>query len=316
MVKKTIDADKSATQSLRRTARYFASRAARALASPALSDTAVHDARKDLKRCRTALRLMRPALGEPVYRRENALLRDAAQALNAARDAKVLTQTLQSLRRRYRALQRDADVAALLRTLQTAQATLRLRLREHPAELARTRRALAQLCRRSSRWRVGAHGWSVLGPALKRIYRRGRHALPSARPPPTDQALHEWRKQVKYLRYALEMLAPLRPQRLARRARRAEQLTDCLGEAHDLAMLAQKAQVFARRTRVDLGPLFTIIDRRHARLSLEALSRGAKLYRVRPGEWERLLQRYWIRWHQDGSGNAQARQCRSGAPDT
>ena len=227
MAKKTIDADQSATQALHRTARYFAFRAARALASPALSDTAVHDARKDLKRCRTALRLMRPALGEPLYRREDALLRDVAHALNAARDAKVLTQTLQSLRRRHRALQRDADVAALLRTLREGQAALRLR--EQPAGLAQTRGALAQLCRRSSQWYVGAHGWSVLGPALKRIYRRGRRALPRAPAPPTDVALHEWRKQVKYLRYALEMLAPVRPRRLARLARQAEQLTDCLG---------------------------------------------------------------------------------------
>jgi len=300
MANKTIEADNSGTRALRRVARYFVCRASRALASRHLSDTAVHDARKDLKRARTALRLLRPALDELIYRRENALLRDAAHALNAARDAKVLTQTLQSLRRSHRALRRDADVAELLRTLQADQIDLRRRAREHPAQLARARGALERLCNRVMQWRVGTHGWSVLGPALKRIYRSGRRALPTARPRPTDGALHEWRKQVKYLRYALEMLAPMRPRKVARLAQQAERLTDCLGEAHDLTMLVQKARVFAKRKRADLRPLFTIIDQQRARLNLEALSSGGQLYRAKPRDWKRQLVRYWIRWRRTG----------------
>ena len=296
MATKTIEANSSGTRALRCAARHFARRASRALASPGLSDSAVHDARKDLKRARTALRLLRPALGEPVYRRENARLRDVAHALNAARDAKVLTQTLQSLRRCHRALRRDADVAELLRTLQADQAGLRRRLRGHPAQLARTRGALQQLCDRVPRWHVGTHGWSVLGPASKRIYRSGRRGLSTARPRPAERALHEWRKQVKYLRYALEMLAPMRARKVARLARQAEQLTDCLGEAHDLAMLAHRARVFAKGNRAGLRPLFTIIEQQRDRLGREALSSGEQLYRAKPGDWQRQLGRYWIRW--------------------
>lgn len=295
MVKKSIEADSSGTHALRRVARHFIRRASRALASSDLTDTAVHDARKDLKRSRTALRLLRPALEEPIYRRADALLRDAAHALNAARDAKVITQTLQSLRRSHRALRRDAEVTNLLRTLQADQTGLR-RLREHPAQLARTRGALEQLYGLVTHWCVGTHGWSVLGPAVKRIYKRGRRVLPPATPRPTDRALHEWRKQVKYLRYALEILAPMRARRLARLARQAEQLTDCLGEAHDLAMLVRKARVFVEHNRADLAPLFTIIDQQRKRLILDALSRGEQLYRAKPVDWATQLEDYWSRW--------------------
>jgi len=242
------------------------------------------------------LRLLRPALGEPLYRRENTLLRDVAHTLNAPRDAKVLTQTLQSLRRSHRALRGDADVAELLRTLQADQAALRQRLREHPTQLGRTRGALEQLCDRVMQWPVGTHDWSVLGPASQRIYRSGRRALPTARPRPTERALHEWRKQVKYLRYALEMLAPMRARKLARLARQAEELTDCLGEAHDLAILAQKARVFAKGNRAGLRPLLTIIDQQRDRLNRDALSSGEQLYRAKPRDWEKQLERYWIRW--------------------
>jgi CHAD domain-containing protein len=297
MARKTIAVDSSGTQALRRLACHFTRRASRALGSPDLSDAAVHEARKDLKRSRTALRLLRPALGEPTYRRENALLRDAAHTLNAARDAKVLTQTLQSLRRSQQALRRDTDVTRLLRTLHAERAGLRRRLHAHPAQLAQTRDALEQMCGRAPRWRVGTHGWSVLGPAFRRIYKSGRRALPNARPRPTDRALHEWRKQVKYLRYALETLAPMRSRRLARLARQAEQLTDCLGEAHDLTMLVHKARVFVKRNRADLRPLFTIIDPQRERLTSDALSSGERLYQAKPRAWERQLEHYWIRWH-------------------
>jgi len=261
-----------------------------------MTDTAVHDARKDLKRARTALRLLRPALDEWIYRRDDALLRDVARALNAARDAKVLTQTLQSLCRHHRVLRRDAEIARLLRTLQADQARLRRRWRDHPQPLERRRGALGQLRGRMTQWRVGKHGWSVLGPALKRIYKNGRRARPTRSRRPTDRALHEWRKQVKYLRYALELLASRRSRRLSRLARRAQRLSDHLGEAHDLAMLARKARALAKRSRAELRPLLTIIDRQRARLALEALSSGARLYQARPGDWQRPLQRHWARW--------------------
>lgn len=296
MASSSIDAERTGTRALRGVARYFVRRAWRALASPELGDTAVHDARKDLKRSRTALRLLRPALGESIYRRENAVLRDAAHALNADRDAKVLVQTLQTLCRNYRALRGNADVAELQSMLAAAHANVRRRLREYPSKVARTRGALDQLCGRAAHWPVGRHDWSVLGPALKRIYASGRRTMPTARPRPSDRGLHEWRKQVKYLRYSLEILAPMRPKKLARLGRRTKQLADDLGEAHDLAMLARKARAFAKRDRTDLQPLFTVIDRRRERLALDALTRGEQLYRARPRDWERPLGRYWRRW--------------------
>ena len=296
MASSTIAAGSSGTRALERVARHFARRAGRALASAATSDSAVHEARKDLKRSRTALRLLRPALGELQFRRENALLRDAAHSLNAARDATVLAQTLQALREESPVLRHDAAVVELARVLQAQEAAVRRRLRAPPSSLARTRRALERQCSRMGRWRVGAHGWSVLGPALRRIYRSGRRAVPAAQPDPADRTLHEWRKQVKYLRYAVEMLTPMRRSKMAELARQAEQLSDCLGEGHDLAVLARRARGLAKRNAVDLQPLLSCIEQRRSRLTREALAVGERLYRARPRDWERPLARYWRRW--------------------
>ncbi len=291
MAASTMSVDREATHTLRRAASRFVRRAARELASPELSAVAVHAARKDLKRARTVLRLLRPALGDRVYHRDNLVLRDSARVLNAARDAKMLVETIQFLRRSNRSLRACPGVAKLAGRLQAEQASMQRRLQERPKELERTRRALEVLHDRLGDWQVGRHGWSVLGPALKRIYGASRCALPGTRIRLSDASLHEWRKQVKYLRYALQMLKPVRSRKLARLARQAERLTDELGRAHDLAVLARKADRFANDNGVDLAPLEKIIGRRWNRLAVDSVKSGKKFFAGRPRDWERQLSR-------------------------
>jgi hypothetical protein len=59
--------------------------------------TAIHEARKDLKKTRAVLRLVRDQLGKERYGRENARLREASRALSGSRDATVKADTLERL---------------------------------------------------------------------------------------------------------------------------------------------------------------------------------------------------------------------------
>ncbi len=68
-----------------------------ALRAHKASDERIHQARKQLKRARANLRLLRDAIGKRAYARENAALRDAARPLSGVRDAMVLIQTLDRL---------------------------------------------------------------------------------------------------------------------------------------------------------------------------------------------------------------------------
>ena len=56
-------------------------------------EEAVHSARKDMKKLRALLRLVRGELGASVYRRENARFREAAATLAGLRDADVMLVT-------------------------------------------------------------------------------------------------------------------------------------------------------------------------------------------------------------------------------
>src|SRR5688572_17966537 len=57
----------------------------------------VHEARTSLKRARALLRLIRPAIGDDVFRRENEALRGAGRSLGGVRDTAVLVRALDDL---------------------------------------------------------------------------------------------------------------------------------------------------------------------------------------------------------------------------
>jgi hypothetical protein len=57
----------------------------------------VHDARKNFKRIRAALRLIRGEIGDELYRQENVRFRDAARLIASARDSWVMVETLDKL---------------------------------------------------------------------------------------------------------------------------------------------------------------------------------------------------------------------------
>src|SRR6202041_549927 len=153
-------ADRSATGVVRDAALQHIANAERALASSRPTDIQVHRARKEIKRSRAALRLLRTALPEATFRREDAALRAVARTLNAARDARVLVRTLDALARRSLSLAKDPAVTGLARRLRRAQAKAQRQLGDRRLVLAGARAGLQQLQLRGRRLRIGRDGWA------------------------------------------------------------------------------------------------------------------------------------------------------------
>src|SRR5262245_40743957 len=95
------------------------------------SDGAVHYARKQLKRARAGLRLLRDAVARTSYSRENADLRDAARPLSVVRDARVVLDTLEGLRARRNAAKRKAGLPGLRRALRAERLSTRREILQH-----------------------------------------------------------------------------------------------------------------------------------------------------------------------------------------
>jgi CHAD domain-containing protein len=258
------------------------------------SDQEIHEARKRIKRARAELRLLRDGLGESVYQRENATLRDAARPLSEVRDAKILVGALDELARKHPQLDRKA-IERLRSELLASRLRARRRALSHPDTLEPTREALRATIRRLPKPR-GSQGWAALRSGLRRVYRSGRRAAEAAEQRPTDETLHETRKQAKYLWHELEILEPIEAAKVAKLARLAHQISDRLGDDHDLAILRQKVLSSRSLSRASIRSMLAAIDRGRRKRQRQARRLARRLYRERPRAFEKRIRSYWRAW--------------------
>ena len=274
-------------------------------------DTAVHEARKSFKKLRALLRLMRPTISARTYQTQNTAFRDAARPLTEVRDAKVLIDTLDKLGQHFAKRIRGHPFASIRKELQAHQREVRTRVldKEHAFTMVETAVRDALGCLEA--WTTVPKRWSSVGRGVQRVYRQARRALTEASTEPTVENLHEWRKQVKYLRYQLTALQPLWPEMMEPLVEQADHLGELLGEDHDLAVLAQ--QLTAAPERFDGEDarelLFALIAHRRNELQEEAMLLGQRLFQDSPTVFAGRLKGYWTTWHYLGpQKNAQVSQ--------
>ncbi len=288
----------SGTRGARRITRRRIKSALDTLGSEKASDHSIHAARKELKKARATLRLLRDALGKSTYKRENAALRDAARPLSQVRDGRVLLDALKSLTQYYGAPASTLPLAGFKRALSRRRMQSRKNVLGEREPLRHARKTLREVSSRSAHWHVGHHGWSVLGPGLKRTYTRGRDAFRQAKLRPTNENLHEWRKQTKYFWHQLQLFEPLGSERVGELTEIAHKLADFLGDDHDLAVLHERA-VEARDTfprAATHKALLILIQRCRASLQQKALQLGLRLYEESPAVFSSRVEKFWRDW--------------------
>jgi len=255
------------------------------------ADVAIHGARKDLKKLRTLLRLLRGELPKKVYASEAGRYREAGRLLSPLRDAEVKLGTLDAL----------AGEPGLPAEAVESWRLILERDSEAAGETAPDRATEAEAIALIEAGRKGIEGWEVrdswkaIAAGLERVYRRGRQGMRTARGRRDDEVWHEWRKRAKDLWYAQQLLAGAWPQVLEPAAEEAHHLSEALGDHHDLALL--RADLHQRRLgEEETRDLETEIDRRQDELAAAALDLGARLYAERPKDFSRRLRRYWVAW--------------------
>ncbi len=208
---------------------------------------AVHEARKDMKKARAALRLVRGELGDEVYRRENDHFRDVGRMLSEMRDAEVRVESLDTLIERY-----DPSLEERFAGLRQASEAELAEAREGGSierAMAEAASALAQGRPRIGLLPLSAQGWEAVAPGIHRTYRRGRKRLGVVTEEPSAENLHEWRKRVKDFWYQLRIVRAFNPDLIAQLIRETDDLADHLGDDHDLALLREQGVRRARCLR-------------------------------------------------------------------
>ena len=255
----------------------------------------VHELRKDLKKFRAMIRLVRGELGEDAYGRENVAARDLGRKLSAARDASVRLSALKKLREKFPEELSDRSVAPIRKRLGARRQAAMRRAR---GSLAAIGRDLAKLRRRIRSWPLSKPGFACLDPGIRRTYRQGKKSQAEAYASSADDAFHEWRKRAKDLRYHVELLEPVWPEALKDVEKALHDLTDLLGDDHDLVDLRRALTSSPRLTRgaAKVESLLELIDRRRSHLQAEARPLGARIYGEKPRGFSARLESYWDAW--------------------
>ncbi len=250
---------------------------------------AVHEARKNIKKLRADLRLVRPALGK-TYQRENNRYREAGRELSDMRDAQVRAGTIDALAKRFADDPPAGGWAALRDAVAGPQ--------PDSGDLASAReRAASQIAEGGEAiesWPLEGDGFGLLEPGLRRAYSHGRKRFHAAFADPTDEALHAWRKRAKDLWYHLRLLREAWPEVLGASADEAHELADRLGDDHDLAVLGDYLDGHPRLApSPQLEHLSKLIAVRRGELQSEAHAYGERLYAEKPKQFTRRIKRYW-----------------------
>lgn len=254
---------------------------------------AVHGARKDLKKLRAVLRLLRGTLPKATYREESRRYRDAGRALSGSRDAEVRLATLEALGKRFGDLPIDAFEA--WRAILDRDREAAVNATRDPSAIEEAMATIEVGSAGIEGWQLRGDSWSLIGSGLRRSYRRGRRMMRAATDEPSETNFHEWRKRAKDLWYALRILRDAWPLPLDASAEEAHRLSELLGDHHDLALLRQDLRQ-RRLGDAETRALEAVIDGRQGELAAEALALGSRLYAEKPRAFSRRMRGYWRAW--------------------
>jgi CHAD domain-containing protein len=304
----SLFADETVPDGVRRIARGQIGAAVDFLAGDGDREAAVHETRKSIKRTRTLLRLARGDLDAAAYGFENNTLRNIGRRLAGSRDSQVMVETLEAVSERFSAEMPRGRLESFRSRLLSEHEEAQRRLEADQLLLDSAIRQLEAARSRVSGWTLAHEDFRALAPGLRRIHRRGRRASKEARREPSTENLHELRKRAKDLWYAAQILRNGAPSRLRKLRRGAHELSDLLGEDHDLALLRTTA-LRHRREFTDpagLTALLGVIDRRRAQLERRALDRAERMYATKPKALVRSVERRWQKRMRAGAGAAAA----------
>ncbi len=256
----------------------------------------VHEARKRNKHVRALTRLVRGSAPD-LHDEVNATVRDAARLLSDLRDREAVLETLDEL-----VDHEDRD--------DVAEAAEAVRDPLEDARDAAAETASDDIDRALGMFvavRDGVDAWELpdgveaLTGGFGKTYGRCRDRLADVRQDPTTAGLHEWRKRVKYHRYHLRILEPVWPRVWGARRKAVHDLSDLLGDDHDLAVLRG---VLVSRPALDRDAVRVLVaaaDLRRAELQQAALPLGTRLFAASPDAAVDELVACWNAWETEAA---------------
>ena len=232
--------------------------------------TSVHNARKHFKIIRSLLRLLRIRNGNTWFSSENSFYRGLASQLSDIRDLHVLLDSIELLQNDATSLLTSFNTGDLYQFIHSdiKQSEKELIL-DHTFQVIKDE--LTNHSIPDTRLEEEATICTLID-GLEQVYEAGYNNMYQTYLNPNAENFHEWRKTVKHLLYSCQLLNPYWPITTSVNATNLKELSDVLGQEHDLANL----QVYLRQPS-----LKSIIDVESIDLNIaEAEKKRTKLQRT------------------------------------
>ena len=262
----------------------------------------LHQVRLTVKRLRASLRMVRPVIGKAFFGRENRRLKKVADHLSLLRDAVVSRRTLLKLAGNHSIKQdRKAVALVLARIAEQGPASGQFRERCETA-LHQVVGSLVEAADNFQNMLILAEEWEAIGLGLHNAYREARDRMSRAARSDQEEEFHDWRKEMKYLYYELQMVQPAWPERLGTMLRRLKKLEEKLGKVHDFAGLRNMLEESPRRYggRRAVKRVVACLDRQSTRLRRQSQALGKKLFLEKPAKFVAKLNTHWADWRSSG----------------
>ncbi|MCL6271693.1 CHAD domain-containing protein [Sansalvadorimonas sp. 2012CJ34-2] len=248
-----------------------------AMALEVVNPEGIHTARKSFKKIRSVIRLIRHCFAEGRFEQEVDWFRDAGRQLSVMRDADVVIET-------YEMLWRENPDFSLLDSRQIIKRHLTFKRESLHHQMQRQLRMI-QLLRvelenyssRTGRWPLDGSSCRLLLEGYSQSYCSGFEAMRKVWKKPTDNRFHSWRKRTKDYLYQSQLLHEYLSIGHQPDLGTLEQLTECLGDHHDLLVLQTNIMSECDNCK-ERQQLSRLIQIRRNDLRFQALTLGERVY--------------------------------------
>ena len=169
--------------------------------------------------------------------------------------------------------------------------------------------ALTAARERVGEWPFNHEGFSIVAGGLKRCYKEGSNCCYRALENPSLQNLRDWRKQVIYLKYQVNIFRPVWPKVLGSLA---DQLKMLRGYLSDYCVLIILREAVSAPTgflgMAEVQERWPRIERRCSDLEKKAVAVAQRVYAESPKAFVARLNEYWSAWRLESAGTRVARK--------
>jgi len=261
----------------------------------------VHETRKNFKKTRTVLRLIRSDIGVESFRIENSFYRDSGRVLSDLRDSTVLIQTFDKLLKNSELEMSNFDFSIFRNFLVEKHKNISANKHKKSEVINSLSTELLLARSRVFDWPISGDKFKIIKKNLQLIYEEGQVYMYAVFNEAIKENVHEWRKRVKNLWYSMRILSNLWPEIMSPLVTLLGKLSDNLGDTNDMFLLKERIITNQSKFKDDqhTRELINFIDRRIIDLLRDARSIGRKIYSEDSKYFVGRMQNYFEIWRSE-----------------